>query len=220
MKNRLTMSVLLACLVWLLHLLVASAQTGITISNADAQWKSGLTTSSELAGVLTNVTARVATQYGDAMQRYALSQPDDTLHSQLTQAIARIIFTYSDAGRVTTLRYPQGLLNDVTPPKVANPQSAFNQSEKIATIRWTTDEFAKSILQYGTQSGVYLQQVADPLYVKEHSLTLNGLTVATTYYYVITSTDRDGNSATAAEASFVSQVIPVSYPLYLPLVRR
>lgn len=217
MKNRLTMSVLLACLVWLLHLLVASAQTGITISNADAQWKSGLTTSSELAGVLTNVTARVATQYGDAMQRYALSQPDDTLRSQLTQAIARIIFTYSDAGRMTTLRYPQGLLNDTTPPKVANPQSALNQGGKTAIIQWTTDEFAKSVFQYGAQPNSYTQTVTDALYAKEHSAILDNLTPGTSYYFVIASTDRDGNSVTTPEASFVTNI---NYTIYLPSIRR
>ena len=83
-------------------------------------------------------------------------------------------------------------------------------------ITWATDEFATSTVLYGTQPGVYSQTVSDPLYTKQHSITLTGLPPGTMpYYYVVRSTDRSGNTATSSEYTFNTQPF-----VYLPLIMR
>jgi len=62
---------------------------------------------------------------------------------------------------------------------------------------------------------MYSQTVSDPLYAKQHEITLTGLTMGTTYYYKVCSTDRSGNTATSSEHSLTAQI-----PVYLPLVMR
>ncbi|QLQ04673.1 MAG: fibronectin type III domain-containing protein [Anaerolineae bacterium] len=52
-------------------------------------------------------------------------------------------------------------------------------------ITWTTDEFATSEVRYGTAPGAYTHTVSDPLFEKNHSLTLTGLTAGRTYYFIV-----------------------------------
>lgn len=135
----------------------------------------------------------------DASRKTELTE-SDLLNSELAQILPRIIVAFSDALRTEELSYPLGMLGDTTPPVVANLQATVNKH--TATITWTTNEFAKSVLRYGTQSGLYANSVSKPLYEKSHSVVIDTLTVGV-YYFVIESTDRDNNSGTTSESSFV-----------------
>lgn len=135
----------------------------------------------------------------DASRKTELTK-SDLLNSELAQILPRIIVAFSDALRTEELSYPLGMLGDTTPPVVANLQATVNKH--TATITWTTNEFAKSVLRYGTQSGLYANSVSKPLYEKSHSVVIDTLTVGV-YYFVIESTDRDNNSGTTSESSFV-----------------
>jgi hypothetical protein len=64
---------------------------------------------------------------------------------------------------------------------------------------YLTDEFADSVVNYGVNSTVYTATSTDNLYVKEHRIALAGLSSGTTYYFVVKSTDRSGNSAVSME---------------------
>jgi len=99
-----------------------------------------------------------------------------------------------------------------------NCTSASMMGSDTAVITWTTDEFATSVVLYGVKPGVYPQTVSDPLYAKQHRITLTELTLGATYYYRVQSTDRSDNTTTSSEQSFTAQ--PYFYSVYLPLVMR
>jgi hypothetical protein len=78
-----------------------------------------------------------------------------------------------------------------------------------ATITWTTSTASSSRIDYGTTPAALTSSVSDPTLVLSHSLTINGLSPATTYYYRVTSVDGSSNSsdappATGAPASFAT----------------
>ncbi|MGE5644760.1 MAG: DUF4082 domain-containing protein, partial [Acidobacteriota bacterium] len=84
-----------------------------------------------------------------------------------------------------------------------------------ATITWTTNVAATSRVDYGTSTSLGTT-ASDAALVTSHSVTLNGLTAGTTYYFRVTSVDGSGASATSpaapgAPATFAagSQVPPV-----------
>lgn len=128
----------------------------------------------------------------------------------LGQVSDRIVIQYAKTDRQESLVYPAGLFNDTTPPQISDVSAS-----GTGIITWTTDEFATSTVLYGTRSGIYSHMVSDPLYTKQHEITLTGLTSGTTYYYKVRSTDRSGNTATSPEHSFTAQI-----SVYLPLVMR
>ncbi|MGB3457956.1 MAG: fibronectin type III domain-containing protein [Halobacteriota archaeon] len=47
------------------------------------------------------------------------------------------------------------------------------------------DEFADSVLKYGVNSTAYTELSIDVLFVKDHEITLTGLSPGTTYYFVV-----------------------------------
>ena len=58
------------------------------------------------------------------------------------------------------------------------------------------------MLEYGMNSTAYTDTCIDVLFVKEHEITLTGLSPDTTYYFVVNSTDQNGNTAENSEYSF------------------
>jgi chitodextrinase len=95
-------------------------------------------------------------------------------------------------------------MNDMIPP-VITEVSVLNVTSNSAAITWLTDEFADSIVNYGVSSTVYTATSTDNLYVKEHRIALAGLSFGTTYYFVVKSADRSGNSAVCMEYTFTTE---------------
>ena len=158
-------------------------------------------------------TNRVVVQYANLIREEDLTARPGALQTLLNQVSARVIVQYANTNRGFQLVYPAALFNDTTAPQ-ASGITARSESDSV-TISWTTGEFATSTVLYGTQPGMYSQTVSDPLYAKQHEITLTGLTMGTTYYYKVCSTDRSGNTATSSEHSLTAQI-----PVYLPLVMR
>ena len=117
--------------------------------------------------------------------------------------VKRIFIHNEDAKRVEELLYPKGLIKDFTAPVITNV-TVTAITDSSAVIKWDTDEIADSVVKYGTTSQVYTGSVKETFYVKDHAIELTGLDSDTTYYFVINSTDRSGNSAESAEYSFSS----------------
>jgi len=89
-----------------------------------------------------------------------------------------------------------------TIPPVITDISVINLVNNSAKVTWKTDEFAYSVLKYGVNSTVYTETCIDVLFVKEHEITLTGLSPDTTYCFVVDSTDQSGNSAENSEYRF------------------
>jgi len=104
---------------------------------------------------------------------------------------------------------------DSTPPTISQI-AAVNVTDTTATITWTTDEDSNSLVRYGTTTPL-TNQTSDAAMVTGHSVTLTGLTAATTYYYEVTSTDAVGNTATdsnnATYYTFMTQASDTQPPV-------
>lgn len=95
---------------------------------------------------------------------------------------------------------------DATAPVISSIGLS-NISSTTAMISWITNEAATSKLYYATTTPVNLStalSVSNLSLVTNHIMNLAGLTVSTTYYYVLESKDAAANTATTSTQSFVT----------------
>jgi hypothetical protein len=92
---------------------------------------------------------------------------------------------------------------DTTPPVITDVANSTPTADSV-TITWTTDEASDSLVKYGTVSGTYTDSTPDTTMTTSHSIVLSGLSVGTTYYFVVNSTDASDNSAESTEHSFTT----------------
>jgi len=97
-------------------------------------------------------------------------------------------------------------LADTEVPEISDLE-AKDIATTTATIAWETDEAADSVVWYGASSnfntdddGVLRAESA--LFTTSHTVSLSGLTASTTYYYMVSSTDTDGNESQSDEEPF------------------
>lgn len=94
---------------------------------------------------------------------------------------------------------------DTTPP-VLSGITATSTTAVSASILWNTDEEASSKVWYGTSTPLSIEPLtlreSNSSFLLDHSFTLSGLTASTTHYYLVTSSDAAGNTATSTEFSF------------------
>ncbi|MBI2831741.1 MAG: fibronectin type III domain-containing protein, partial [Chloroflexi bacterium] len=76
-----------------------------------------------------------------------------------------------------------------------------------AVITWQTDEVADSLVDYGL-STTYGSTASRADLVKNHSITLTGLTPLTTYHYRVASRDAAGNAAISGDFTFTINAPP------------
>lgn len=220
---------------------------GIQVNDADATRTESASLASGLNTVLDQVSLRIVTQYSNALRYFGLAAPSPQLQtllgqvmprvvfdhaassrtvllpgiptglqSVLEQAALRVIFQYAAAARKQPLVYPKALIGDGIPPIISGVAAAPDVGG--IKVTWKTDEWADSIVVFGTQSGVYPESRSDPLYVKDHAVLLTGLAPGV-YYYRVKSHDQSGNLAQSAEGSFTVSVGPIPRA-YLPIVVR
>lgn len=97
---------------------------------------------------------------------------------------------YSEVGSFEQT-FKTGDINDNRAPLISGVSVVFTTGT-TATIQWTTDEEATSEIEYG-QTTAYGRTVADGRRVKEHDLTISGLTTGAFYHFRVKSKDEDGN---------------------------
>ncbi len=83
-----------------------------------------------------------------------------------------------------------------SPPKIS-ALKAEPGTDGSATISWTTDVPSDSRVEYGTSESSLNKSVSDPASTNSHSLKLTGLQAGSTYYYRVSSTDADNNTASS-----------------------
>ena len=95
---------------------------------------------------------------------------------------------------------------DTTAPVISSV-TATGITDTSATITWTTDESADSRVDYGLGTS-YGSVGSDGSLVTTHSVTLTGLNPTAAYHYKVTSSDGSGNSASSADLTFITAVVP------------
>lgn len=169
--------------------------------------------SSALQGLFSQVLPRVTFQFANSSRYASLASPPGALQTLFSAVQPRVVFDAANSSRSAELSYPVALIGDTTQPQIS--AIAASRQGSTATVNWTTDEFADSAVLYGTQSGNLSQTVSDPLYVKQHEMTLTGLASGVAYYYRVRSVDRSGNVALSQERVLQGQSL-----LFVPLIRR
>lgn len=155
--------------------------------------------------------------YGDGGTYYRIPAFPAELQNLLNTLPGIVAVSYSDASSYRPLAYPADFVDDVTAPLItAQPVL---QSEGVSTglLQWSTNEFARATIEYGTTSGNYPNVVQDPMYETTHQTLLTGLTPQTMYYFRLTNIDLDGNSTTSSEYALY---FAGEQKVYLPLIRR
>ena len=73
-----------------------------------------------------------------------------------------------------------------------------------ANIAWQTNIPANSVVQWSIHSGGPYSSVSDAGVVTDHHVTVSGISSNTKVYYVVSSTEAGGSTATSAESSFMT----------------
>ncbi|HWB99995.1 MAG TPA: N,N-dimethylformamidase beta subunit family domain-containing protein, partial [Bryobacteraceae bacterium] len=175
----------------------------------------------------TNVAASSQVNYGTSSGVLNLNSFDPTLATSHSITLTGLTPSTTYYYTVTSV---DAFSNSVTSPASPNPPLSFSTSSNgppvisavtaapgtggTATITWTTDSASTSRVDYGTTAASLNLNVSDTSLVTSHSIALTGLTVGTTYYYRVTSTDSASRSTTSpaspsAPANFVENA-PVS----------
>lgn len=162
----------------------------------------------------------------DALGPHFVVDMADTLgHARLLAAPAALaldslpvhfVLDMADSNLFTRLAYPEEVIGDTAPPQEEGTPEIVPVASDIIKIRWKTNEFSQGTVEFGTQSGQYAHSVSEPLYVKDHEVTLTGLSPEGQYFYRLSNIDPAGNVGYGPEQSF-SLAGPESKSLYLPL---
>ncbi len=97
---------------------------------------------------------------------------------------------------------------DTTAPRISDID--FDEAKNEAEVSWDTNEDADSTVFWDTDSNVDTSDTADNKLhdddmTKEHALIIRDLSTSTTYYAVVRSTDKSGNTANSPVTSFVTK---------------
>ncbi len=111
-----------------------------------------------------------------------------------------------NAASSTDLTFTTAATPDTTAPVISSVTAT--STDTGAIIAWNTDESSDSTVMYGTVSGDYVASTSASSLATVHSLDLTGLSASTTYFFVVSSTDESGNTATSSEQSFVTSAMP------------
>ncbi len=169
-----------------------------------------------LETLMSGLLPRFTMRYADTNLFLTLSPAPNTLITRLGEIGPRFVMRAADISRTIPLAYPVDLIGDTQPPQGTNLDTS-QASDDVTTISWMTDEYADSLVRYGTASSVYTSVVSDTLYVTNHSLTLQGLVPGTKYYVQVSSTDLSGNTWQSDEFSFTQKQ---TFYINLPLILR
>ncbi len=174
----------------------------VTIEYANTIYHNVLAILTELTNVTNIVTARITAEHANTVYCADLDKVPAAL-ANLSQTVvsSRLIFVSANTNHCEALIYPKEFMADTIPPVITDI-SVINLANNSAKVTWITDEFADSVLKYGVNSTAYTETCIDVLFVKDHKITLTGLSPDTTYYFVVNCTDQSGNSAESSEYRF------------------
>jgi peptidoglycan hydrolase-like protein with peptidoglycan-binding domain len=104
-------------------------------------------------------------------------------------------------------------------PPVISSIATSSPSGTTETITWTTDEPATSDINYGTSIS-YSSASSSAALVTSHSITLTGLTAATTYHFQVETVDGQSNTATSTDQTFTASTAYPSSAAFLYSLRK
>src|SRR5262249_46325500 len=113
--------------------------------------------------------------------------------------------TSSSAGDVTGSDAP-----DTTPPTITGV-TRFAITAPTPAFRLATGQRAARRIDYGPSAG-YGASAADATLVTAHTMSIGGLSAATTYHYHVVATDAAGNVASSDDGVFATPAADTTPP--------
>ena len=107
------------------------------------------------------------------------------------------------AGNLAQSERYEFLTSDETPPVISGIILT-DITSAGATIRWETDEWSDSRVEYGLTANYGSSSTVDAALLHSHSVVLTGLKSQTTYHYRVESTDYWGNSTVSPDDTFTT----------------
>ena len=104
----------------------------------------------------------------------------------------------------------------MTAPEILSGPEAVNINPETARILWTTDIPCDSRVRMGIQSQVYTTDFYSQVPTTKHEVDLSGLSPGTRYYYVVQSSDGNGDTVQSKEATFQTLTPALREALGLP----
>ena len=184
--------------------------TSITDGSVTINWKTNIASDSFVhytdlpadfdAGTYTIAGSKdLAPASGDSLFVHSV-----TIDGLSTSTTHYFVITSTDGNGNTILDSNGGLyysfttLVDATPPTISNVR--YDKLEPTsAVIKWDTDEFATSTVNYGQVA--VAQTASSDSYSVHHEIALFGLDPGATYSFSVSSTDFSGNTATDDNAT-------------------
>jgi hypothetical protein len=189
----------------------------IVIESANANKFYNLSNAPEdLRTLIGQVAPRIVIQFANANQFHNLATPPSGLLTLIGQVAPRFVLQYANANKFYTLGYPAALIGDTQAPLVSNVAVTVTAPGSVK-ITWVTDEYATSLVELGSASGIYDKTATGNEFKKSHEAIFTGLVEGVTYYYLIHSTDRSGNPGVTSELSFKFEEV---WRVYLPFVKK
>ena len=213
MKKQINVSIIIALLLLGCFSIQVRGQSGdFIINSADATANLNATSSQALHSLIAETEPRFVVQFANSLNTYRTITVPTGLQTLLGQINPRFVIQSANSNKMVQTSYPIYLISDNLAPQISNVVVSVSNSAKVA---WETDEFSDGEIRYGVQTGVYGQTLSDPLFIKQHTITITNIIPDTTYYFKIKCTDRSGNVAESSEYHFTAQV-----KLFLPLVNK
>jgi len=97
-------------------------------------------------------------------------------------------------------------------PKISN-LTVTNITTTGATVMWNTDTNASSFVKYGITGSYGLGVFGDYALLKNHSVTMNGLTPATLYHIAASSADTYGQTTVSPDKTFTTGALAEDAPI-------
>lgn len=121
----------------------------IIVNNADATNCVGVAGSADLNSLIGNVGPRFVVWRANDIRYVRVGPFSDVLLGLMGQVEDRFVIRYANANKLYATAYPKGLANDTTPPQISELIVETIGTDRVK-ISWLTNEFASTVLQYGT----------------------------------------------------------------------
>ena len=166
--------------------MAATARPSATSAYSGGRLNFSVSTSAKARGLQAMLPARSAT---GPLSRLTRDGQPASWNRRTVKGVDYIVFD-GKAGS-----YEATYANDTTAPAISGV-SATADAEGHATVKWTTDEPATSVVEYGRTTALGTEK-ADSAQVTDHSLELGGLQPNTNYNFRVRSADSAGNTASS-----------------------
>ena len=166
-----------------------------------------------MQSTLNRVLDRILLQYVNSKRGMSMAGPPVEMNAGLQNLIPRFVIQYANARRDIVMGYPRDLIGDTTAPQITNITTLIDGSG--VRVRWTTNEFTRGTVAYGSQAGAYTANASETYYERQHELLLPPVAPGAQLHFQIVAVDLSGNQAATGD-----QMVAGQSHVYLPLVRR